>query len=410
LSSSGDSRFETDRGSFRDRHGRVYKAGNRVIRGLSAEALANFQALEQKAFFKKYLAEGKIIGTHRVAAEDLPTSLVEQTAWAGFVEHKRVPFISYPYEWTFGMLRDAALLHLELLQAAILEGMIIKDSTPYNIQFLACRPTFIDIPSFEPLGAGSVWQGYKQFCEMFLFPLMLGAYKGVHFQPLMRASIDGVDLHTASTIFGKRDWLKKGIFSHVWLQSKLHGRHGQSTANVRSELKSAGFNEQMILANVRKLKKLIGRLSDRNERSEWGEYESFHNYSEEDAKQKEAFVEKHVAALAPERTWDIGCNVGRFSRIAEKYSDQVIAMDVDYLAVEKLYREEKEKPASRISAIVQNVADPSPNWGWRNAERTDLVARSKPDLVLCLALIHHVVITANVPLDEFIDWLPSHPD
>ena len=308
------------------------------------------------------------------------------------------------------MLRDAALLQLDLIEAAIKEGMTLKDATPYNVQFVSGRPVFIDIPSFETLPAGAPWAGYRQFCEMFLFPLMLQAYKGIHFQPLMRAGIDGVGIQTATRLFGFRDRFRSGVLTHVWLQAKLDSRYGSTSQNVRSELKSAGFNKEMILANIRKMRKLVSKLSWQGDGSEWGSYEEFHNYSEDDHLLKESFIEECVAASEANLVWDIGCNTGQFSKIAAKNARQVVAMDLDHFAVERLYREIKAEGVDNILTLVQNVADPSPNWGWRNSERTDLKTRARPDLVLCLALIHHVVISANIPLEEFIGWLADASD
>ncbi len=308
------------------------------------------------------------------------------------------------------MLRDAAILQLDLVEAAILEGMTLKDATPYNIQFDGGKPVFIDIASFETLPPGVPWAGYRQFCEMFLFPLMLQAYKGIHFQPMMRSNIDGIDVQTAARLFGFRDRFRAGVFSHVWLQAKLDSRYGGTQQNVRSDLKSAGFNREMILANVRKLRKLIGKLSWQGEGSEWGGYEEFHNYSESDHQLKEDFIGNCVADSKADVVWDIGCNTGQFSKIAAQHANCVLAMDLDHFAVERLYRESRETGMTTILPLVQNIADPSPNWGWRNRERRDLQTRIRPDLVLCLALIHHVVISANVPMEEFVSWLAEQSD
>jgi SAM-dependent methyltransferase len=294
---------------------------------------------------------------------------------------------------------------LELLEAALAEDWTLKDATPYNIQFLDGRPVFIDIPSFEPLEPGEPWVGRRQFCELFLFPLMLQAYKGVSFQPFLRGSIDGVDVQTADGLFSFRDRFRRGVLGNVWLQAKLDRSHGGTSENVRSNLKQAGFNKELIKANVRKLRKVVEGLTWEKGRSEWGDYTTFHNYSESDHARKEAFVAESVQATRAATVWDIGCNTGQFSRIAAKHAERVVATDIDHLAVERLYREAGRSP--NILPLVQNVADPSPNWGWRNRERRDLQSRSQPDLVLCLALIHHVVITANVPLAEFIAWLAS---
>lgn len=399
-----------DAGSFRDRDGRIYRCDGRIIRGLSEGALADYRKLETKKFFKRLTEEGKLVKTREMPVENVPLPDDEKARWAGFLEHEPIPVISYAYEWTFGMLRDAALLTLELQEAAVKAGMSLKDATPYNVQFVAGNPVFIDIPSLETLQPGSTWAGYRQFCEMFLFPLLLQAYKGVDIQPMMRSSIDGVGVQTAARLFGLRDRFRKGVFSHVWLQAKLDRRYGATSKDVKTELKSAGFGKELILANVRKMQKLIAGLSWGGEGSEWGGYEEFHNYSESDHALKEQFIEESVRDSGAKTVWDIGANTGQFSRIAARHADTVLAMDIDHYAVERMYRKNNEEGAENILPLVQNVCDPSPNWGWRNRERSDLVTRARPDLVLCLALIHHVVITANVPLDEFIAWLASVTD
>jgi hypothetical protein len=402
------SRPAVNTGSFRDRDGRVYHFQGRVFRGLSAAALDSFRQLTQEAFFKKLSETGRVVATRELTADEnpLPADIREQ--WAGFLEHEPVPVISYPYEWTFGMLKAAASLQLHVVERAVSNGFTLKDATPYNIQFVGREPVFIDIPSFEPLQEGEPWSGYRQFCEMFLFPLLLQAYKGCNFQPFMRACIDGVNVQQAAALFGFRDRFRKGVMSHVWLQSKLDRRYGGSSENVRSNLKSAGFNRELILVNVRKLQKLINGLEWEAKGSEWGDYTEFHNYSDEDHARKEAFIRDSVISERPLTVWDIGCNTGQFSRIAAAHCERVVSTDIDHVAVERIYLN-PETPGN-ILPLVQNVADPSPNWGWRNRERSDLQTRSDPDLVLCLALIHHVVITANIPLAEFIEWLAGLTD
>jgi len=402
--------LSVETGSFRDRDGRIYRLGDRVLRGISQSALEDFQKLQTARFYTRFLDKGQLVESRVLNPEEVPFSGDIRQEWAAFLEHSRIPVISYPYEWTFGMLRDAALLQLELVEASIIEDMTLKDASPYNIQFVSGKPVFIDILSFETLQPGAPWSGYRQFCEMYLFPLMLQAYKGVHFQPMMRSAIDGVGLQTAGRLFGFRDRFRPGVLTHVWLQAKLDTRFGSTSQNVRSELKSAGFNKELILANVRKMKKLVKKLSWRGEGSEWGSYEEFHNYSESDHQLKEAFIGECVEASKASLVWDIGCNTGQFSKIAARTAGNVIAMDLDHFAVERLYRETRQDGTDHILTLVQNIADPSPDWGWRNSERTDLQSRARPDLVLCLALIHHIVISANIPLGEFVGWLADTSD
>ena len=403
-----NSKARVNAGSFRDRDGRVYQYQGRIFRGLSEAALQCFRQLQEKPFYTKLLESGKVVGSRELAAQEnpLPDDLRQQ--WAGFLEHDPVTVISYPYEWTFSMLKAAASLQLHLVERAVSNGFTLKDATPYNIQFVDRKPVFIDIPSFEPLDEGEPWSGYRQFCEMFLFPLMLQAYKGCNFQPFMRSAIGGVDVQIAAALFGFRDRFRKGVLSHVWLQSKLDRRFGGSSENVRSNLKSAGFNRELILVNVRKLQKLVKGLEWKAKGSEWGDYTEFHNYSDQDHQLKEDFISDAVQSESPETVWDIGCNTGQFSRIAARHCQQVVSMDIDHVAVERMVRN-PDTPDNMLP-LLQNVADPSPNWGWRNQERTHLRSRSEPDLVLCLALIHHVVITAHIPLAEFIDWLAAITD
>ena len=399
---------EVNAGSFRDRDGRVYHYEDRVFRGLSEPALETFRTLTEKPFYKKLAGSGKVIGTREISAEENPLPEELKAQWAGFLEHDPVPVISYPYEWTFSMLKAAASLQLHLVERAVSNGFTLKDATPYNIQFVNRKPVFIDIPSFEILAEGEPWSGYRQFCEMFLFPLYLQAYKGTNFQPFMRSAINGVDVQAASTLFGFRDRFRKGVMSHVWLQAKLDRRYGGSSDNVRSSLKSAGFNRELILVNVRKMQKLVKNLKWEATGSEWGDYTEFHNYSDDDHVLKEEFIHNAIVNEKPEVVWDIGCNTGQFSRIAAAECRQVVSTDIDHVAVERLFL--NPQTPDNILPLVQNIADPSPNWGWRNRERSDLQTRSRPDLVLCLALIHHVVITANIPLAEFIDWLAGLTD
>ncbi len=402
---SGSGHFAAaDPGSFRDPNGRVYVHQGGVFRGLSQPALNDFRALRETRFYGKFMGSGELVGTEEIPA---PGWAGAHPEWAGWLQHQAIPFISYPYEWTFSMLRDAALLQLRLLEAALQEGWSMKDATPYNVQFVAGKPVFIDIPSFEPLAPGAAWQGYRQFCEMNLFPLLLQAYRGMDFQPFLRGRINGIDVQTAARMFSLRDRLRKGVGSHVWLQALLDRKYGNSQRNLRNELKNAGLNRELLLSNVRKLKKLLQRLEWKPAGSEWADYTAFHNYSDEDHAAKAGFVERAVTDSEARLVWDLGCNTGQFSAIAAEHAPQVIAMDIDHLAVERLYRNPEVMAVGRILPLLQNLADPSPAWGWNQAERKTLEQRGRPDLVLALALVHHVVISANIPLGQFVAWLAS---
>ncbi|MBP7003656.1 hypothetical protein [Amaricoccus sp.] len=384
-------------GSFRDRSGQVHYRDGRVLRTLGPRARENWLRLRETEFFRRNVEAGRLVAT---------TDLGPLPEGGGLVEHARIPFVSWPYEWPFGMLRDAALLHLELMREALAEGFILKDATPYNVQWQGARPVFIDIPSLEPLEPGAPWAGYRQFCELMLYPLMLQAYRGVDFRPLLRGRIDGIPAGEMARMLSGRDRLRRGVLLHVVAQSLLQRRYAGSGRDMRGALSDAGFDKGLIEANVAKLARLVAGLRPPDLPTEWGDYETTHSYDAAEHEAKADFVRRAAALRRWRLAWDLGCNTGAFSRIVEPQADCVVAMDADWLAIERLYaRERAEGAARRILPLVVNLADASPAQGWRGTERRDLAGRGRPELVLCLALVHHVVITANIPLADFVDWL-----
>lgn len=397
----------TEPGSFRDREGRVFYRDGEVFRALSERALGNWNALRGARFFEEAQRSGKIVATEEAS---LPGAELGPSAqdWVGALRHERIPFISYPYEWSFSMLRDAAALQLELLEAALRERFILKDASSYNLQWRGSQPVFIDVPSFEPLQPGETWVGYLQFCQLFLYPLLLAAYKDLPFHPFLRGSLDGISPESCDRILSSvRDRLRPGVFTHVYLQSRLQAMAADSRRSVRGELRSTKFSSEILLANVRRLRRLVGRLRWHRQSSEWSDYMESHSYTREDHEAKKRFVAEVSGSRRRALVWDLGCNTGAFSLIAEADADYVVALDSDHLAVERLYLELRRRESHKILPLVGNLADPSPSLGWRLRERKALAERGRPQLVLFLALIHHLVIGANVPMEEVLDWLAS---
>lgn len=393
-------------GSYRDREGRVFYRDDRVFRTLSAAALAHWEALDGAGFFQRAMADGRVVRTSRM---ELPADAPPAGAqpWVAALEHERIPFVSYPYEWSFGMLRDAALLQLGLLREALEEGFVLKDSSAYNLQWVGSRPVFIDVPSFERLAPGEPWVGYLQFCQLFLYPLLLTAHRDVPFQPLLRGALDGVPPEVATRLLSGADRFRRGVFTHVYLQARLQSMTAGASSSVKRELSESGFHRELILANVRKLERLVASLAWRRTSSTWVAYRESHGYSDEDHQAKRRFVAAAAAAAPRRLVWDLGANTGDFSRVCREHADYVIALDADALAIERLYQELKREGERGILPLVGNLVDPSPGLGWRGTERKTLAERGRPDLVLALALLHHLVIAANVPLDEVVDWLAS---
>lgn len=397
-------RPEVEQGSFRDRQGRVFYSEGRVFRGLSATAAEAWKRVAASAFFPHYVHEGKVVGTREAA---LPETLLRELAphWVLALEHDRIPFISYPYEWSFSMLRDAALLQLDLTLAALAEDMILKDASAYNFQWRGSQPVFIDVASFEPWVPGDPWVGYLQFCQLFLYPLLLTAYREIPFQPLLRGSIDGISPEACRRMFSARDRLRPGVLKDVDLQAKLQAGFAASRARVRSDLQAIGFDKQLIVNNLKRLRKIVAGLSWRRESSEWVNYEDERSYGEGDRSLKESFVREAASERRWRLVWDLGSNLGEFSRVVADHAEYVVAFDVDPVVVDRMYRSLRDNGPGNILPLAMNLADASPALGWRGAERKALTQRALPDLTLSLALLHHLVITANIPLPELVDWL-----
>lgn len=395
-------------GSYRDRDGRVfYDRGGGICRVLSDRALSEWEAVSRTQFFQTAMREGRVVHSERVepVAENGQSAI---PGWAGVLAHARIPFVSYPYEWTFGMLKDAALLHLELLDAALVEDISLKDGTAYNIQWLGPRPVFIDVASFERLSPGQPWAGYRQFCQTFLFPLLLQAYRNVPFHPWLRGRLDGISPRECRNLMSLRDVFRRGVPAHVLLHAWLDGRHATKPIDVAQALPAAGFGKELIRRNVASLARLIRGLHWNPPESTWSNYAEANSYAAADRRHKEEFVREVVQSQRWKLVWDLGCNTGNYSRIAAEYADGVVAFDADHLAVERLYRSLKGDSGSRAAKIlplVTSVVDAAGGQGWRSAERKGIVDRGRPDLTLCLALVHHLVIGCGVPMPELIEWL-----
>jgi ribosomal protein L11 methylase PrmA len=384
-----------DPGSFRDPSSRVLHRGTDVFRTLSEQGLADWRALSASPRFAEWVSSGRLVATEEVSENGVT-----------MLQHSRIPFWSYPYEWSFSMLQAAALLQLDLLEEALESGLTLKDATPYNVQFRGTKPVFVDVGSFAPYEPGEPWLGYRQFCRQFLYPLMLRAHGDVAFQPMLRGSLDGIPATTARQFLRGRRTLKPGVLADVALQARAERSMSGSDRNVRSELSSAGFNAQIILGNVRRLKKVIARTTWTPGTSTWSDYADCGHVATQRTP-KEAFVRKVAAARHRSLVWDLGANDAHFSIAIAGGADTVVAIDGDEETIEAVYRRLAQGGPQNVLPLVMNLADPSPGLGWRGAERAALDGRDKPDLVLMLAVVHHMVIGSNLPLAAVIDWLES---
>jgi hypothetical protein len=336
-----------------------------------------------------------VAGGWMLPHEEASISLAESGDAYKIIQPEHIPFISYPYEWSFSQLKDAALLTLDIQSKALECGMSLKDASAYNVQFHRGRPVLIDTLSFEALGEGRPWIAYRQFCQHFLAPLALMAYKDVRLNQLLRTHIDGVPLDLASRLLPARTRLIPGIFVHVHMHAKAQMRFAGSAVRPRRRMPHGA-----LVGLINGLRSTVRRLRWRAPKTEWGDYYDTTNYSREAMEGKKSTVSEYIERVQPGLVWDMGANTGAFSQLAAKTGAFTIAFDIDPVAVERNYLNGKADGVVDVLPLLMDLTNPSPGIGWENTERMSIVERGPADLVMALALVHHLAISNNVPLER----------
>ncbi len=384
------------RASFRDRAGFVFTHDGALYRQINPVARADYERLVDSGLYDRLVKSGDLVSHEESDAGLSPDGLAFRV-----IRPELVSFVSYPYEWCFSQLKDAALLTLRLQALAVEHGMGLKDATPYNVAFWQGRAVWIDTLSFEAARPGAAWVAYRQFCEMFLAPLALMSLVDVRLLGLLRSNLDGVPLDLASTLLPASSRLRPGLLMHIHLhaaaQRRMQGRALKTTAKPLSRNALAGI--------VESLERTIKRLEWRQAATEWGDYYDRTNYSDTAFAHKRDIVEAAIERLAPGSVWDLGANDGTFSRLASTRGIPTVAFDVDPLAVEKNYRRAKQAAERTILPLLLDLTNPSAGSGWASEERDALADRGPADLALVLALVHHLAIAHNVPLPRIAEYL-----
>ena len=322
------------------------------------------------------------------------------------LEPQRVNFISYPYEWCFGQLRDAALLTLDLQERALAHGFTLRDATAYNVQFEHGRPIFIDTLSFEPRQEGAPWAAYKQFCEHFLVPLSLMSWRDIRCGSLLRSHLEGIPLQLGSRLLPRSTWLRPGILMHVHLHAWLVERYSKTGSGARARHQGRGLSQEAAIALVHGLRRVIRGLDWSPSGTEWADYVRDTNYTAAAAGSKRDIVVDMLRGLKAQVAWDLGANIGEYSRAAREVVPRVVAFDVDPAAVEQNYRRVRQQGETGILPLLLDFTNPSPAHGWAHRERLSLEQRGPADVVIALALVHHLAIGRNLPLER-IAWFLS---
>jgi len=319
------------------------------------------------------------------------------------LEPHPVPFISYPYEWSFSQLKDAALATLAIQKIALEHGMSLKDASAYNIQFHEGKPVLIDTLSFEK-HEEKPWVAYRQFCQHFLAPLVLASYTDIRLTQLLRVYIDGVPLDLASRLLPAKAKLKPAILMHIYLHAKTQSMFADrgATSQVQREMK---LGKGQLLSLINGLEMAASGLQWKPQGTEWGDYYQNTNYSKKSFQEKADIVEKFIRQAKPEVVWDLGANTGEFSRVAARKARLVVSSDIDPAAVELNYRQVRENGEKKILPLVLDLTNPSGGLGWGNDERMSFLERGPADTVLALALIHHLAISNNLPFAKIAEFM-----
>ncbi len=346
------------------------------------------------------LYEKLVAGGQLVRHEEVPLGPTDEGAYR-VLRPELLAFISYPYEWCAGQLRAAALLTLDVMRTALDYGMVLKDASAYNVQFVGSRPVLVDTLSFEVYEEGRPWVAYRQFCEHFLAPLALACVRDPRTLGLLRAHIDGIPLPLASALLPAITWMRFGLLTHIHLHARAQARLGHETkAATRATL-----SKHSLMALIDSLRRTVDVLRRPTRPSDWSDYEATCSYSAESREQKAEVVRRFLEGARAKLVLDLGANTGAFSLLAAGAGAFVVSIDGDSEVVAANFKRLGDARDERILPLVMDLANPSPGLGWDGRERKSLVDRGPADALLALALVHHLALGNNIPLPMVAAWL-----
>ena len=383
--------------SFRDPSGHIFSKEGVIFRQVNVRYKDDYDHLIQSGLFDALVSSGLLIPHAEVDLDDTEAPGIYRV-----LKPECIPFISYPYEWSFSQLKDAALTTLEVEKKALEFGMTLNDSSAYNIQFLNGRPILIDTLSFQRYSGGEPWVGYRQFCQHFLAPLALMSYRHIGMGQLSRLHIDGIPLDMAHSLLPWRTHLKPSlqmhIHMHAWFQRRFANGRDTKVGGRRS------FKLRSFLGLIDSIESAISKLKWHPRGTEWVDYYEDDSYTPKALDHKIGLVTGFLRQVKTKNVWDLGANTGLFSRLASDMGIETVAFDKDPAAVEKCYRASVTRKETNLLPLVLDLTNPSPSIGWANRERMQLTERGPADMILALALIHHLAISENVPLSMIAEF------
>ncbi len=391
-------KFNIENSSFRDKSGFLFYENNTLYRLIHTSYKEEYDHLINSELYKK-LSEKNLLISHEEISD-----LKLDYDYYKIIKPEKIPFISYPYEWSFSQLKDTALLTLRIQKGAMKYGMTLKDGSAYNIQFFNGKPIFIDTLSFEIYEDGQIWKPYKQFCQHFLAPLALMSKKDIRLNLLSKTFIDGIPLDLTAKLLPKTTFGNFGLMAHIHAHAKSQ-KHYEDKEDTT--IKEQTISKRSFEGLVENLESSIKKMTWKEDNTEWGDYYSETNYSEKSFEEKKKIISSTIETFNPQIVWDLGANTGVFSRLASNQGINTISFDIDPLAVEKNYLESNKNNDQNLLPLILDLTNPSSNIGWNNDERQSFLERGPADLVFALALVHHLAISNNVPLNKIAEFFST---
>lgn len=381
--------------SFRDPAGFIFHdSKGAILRQINLVGRPDYDQLMESGLYDELVDNGLMVKHKTLGLSSAANKYAYQV-----IKPETIPYISYPFEWSFSQLRDAALLTLKVQKLALKYDMSLKDASAYNIQFLCGKPIFIDTLSFEKYEAGLPWQAYRQFCQHFLAPLSLMAYTNINLSQLLRVHLDGIPLDLTTRLLPARIKFQPGMAMHV----VLHGRAQKSKESSASR-PTKRISKNGLIGITDSLQRTIKRLKSQEVDTEWGDYYDKTNYSSRAKDQKSKLIIENVKSLKIKTALDLGGNNGRYSRLLHDQNILTVCTDIDPNAVEENYQIVKQNDEQLMLPLLVDLSNPGGALGWGNEERQPIHERFKCDLVFALALIHHLAISNNLPLEKIAEY------
>ena len=383
-----------DPSSFRDDAGQIFNFKNRIFRSIKNNYIENYNFLENQDIYQILINKNLLINSWEVKDQDLISQNFDEVN--KFIEHEKLENWTYPYEWTFSQLKNAAIFHLDFQLFLLEKNISLKDASAYNIQFKNNKPIFIDILSLQKLDENTPWQGHKQFCEEFLNPLVYSSYFNLPFNEIYKGNLNGISNRQIINLLGYKIFFSFSLLINVYFTENLSNKSGVSKKNRKRSYKQS----QIYL--IKNLKNFIKKLKYKKNKSTWSNYSNTHSYSKESEIEKENILKSYISTNKPYSLIDMGCNDAKYSFISKELGvKNVIALDYDMQCLEKIGFDNNEV----ITPLYADLSNLSSPIGWDSKEKKSFVERFNFDFSLSFALIHHFVIGKNIPLYEVLNFI-----